>query len=148
METVWPPANDIVMCGGVYYAHNGQDVRVYFPNPQATLPVRAKSGRVDVLPWGRRKEQAGALPLGGWARLEAIYAGRWDKWFPRPVKVIVKSFMEKDITGQSHWYDVTKGQWLQGLIARNGHEQRLYIVTVTPEHEDAVHDRWPRIMSG
>ena len=136
------------MCGGVYYAHNGQDVRVYFPNPSATLPVRAKSGHIDVLPWGRRKEQDGTLPLGGWARLNAIYTGRWDKWFPRPVKVIVKSFMEKDITGQAHWYDVTKGQWLQGLIARHGHEQRLYIVTVTPEHEDAVHDRWPRIMSG
>jgi len=43
----------------------------------------------------------------------------------------------------SHWYDLTKGQWLQGLIARDQQEQRVYVVTVTPELEDAVHDRWP-----
>jgi len=135
------------VCGGVYYTIGGQDVRVYFPNPSAKLPVKKKDSEIVLLPWGRRKQQAGHLPLGGWARLDSIYAGRWDRWFPTPVKLTVKSFMEKDIEGHSHWYDLTKGQFIQGLIARDDHEQRIYVVTVTPEMEDAVHDRWPRILS-
>lgn len=110
------------------------------------LPVKRKSGENELLPWGRRQQQKGILPLGGWARLESVYAGRWDKWFPVPVKLPIKSFMEKDLEGHTHWYDLTKGQWIQGLIAKNGNERRLYVVTIVPEMEDAVHDRWPRIL--
>lgn len=135
------------MCGGVYYTHNDQDIRVYFPNPKAMLPVRKKSGRILLLPWGRRKEQKGILPLGGWARLDAVYAGRWDRWFPVPVKIPVKSFMENDLEGHSHWFDLTKGQWIQGLVARDKHEQRVYVVTIIPEFDNAMHDRWPRILN-
>lgn len=136
------------MCGGVYYTHNEQDVRVYFPNPKAMLPVKTLPGNVLLLPWGRRQEQAGKLPLGGWARLDSIYAGRWDRWFPKPVKLPIKSFMEKDIEGHSHWFDLTQGQWIQGLVARDGSEQRVYVVTITPEMSDAVHERWPKVISG
>ena len=56
--------------------------------------------------------------------------------------------MEKDIQGNSHWFDITKGQYIQGLIARDKYEQRVYVVTITPEFEDAIHQRWPRILSG
>ncbi|WP_316366622.1 hypothetical protein [Candidatus Thiodiazotropha sp. CDECU1] len=35
-----------------------------------------------------------------------------------------------------------------GPVARWEHERRVYVVTITPEMEDAVHDRWPRILSG
>lgn len=136
------------MCGGVFYNHKGQDIRVYFPNPRATLPVLTKTHEIELLPWGRRKEQAGKLPMGGWARLDSIYAGRWDKWFPTPVKLPIKQFMEKDIQGNSHWFDLTNGQFIQGLIARDKYEQRVYVVTITPELDDAIHNRWPRILSG
>lgn len=137
------------MCGGVYYANNkGDDVRVYFPNPKAVLPVKVRQQNNRLIPWGRRKEQDGRLPLGGWARLDSIYSGRWDRWFPLAVKIPVKAFMEKDIMGQSHWFDLPKGKWIQGLVAREAAEQRVYVVTIEPEMEDAVHDRWPRIISG
>lgn len=136
------------MCGGVYYSINDQDIRVYFPNPKAQLPVKSRSGGINTLVWGRRQQQAGTLPLGGWARLESIYAGRWDRWFPIAVKIPVKSFMEKDLEGHSHWYDLTRGQWIQGLVARHRQERRLYVVTIEPELAEAIHDRWPRIMSG
>ena len=136
------------MCGGVYYTHQEQDVRVYFPNPKARLPVRQKTGEIMLLPWGRRQDQTGKLPLGGWARLDSIYAGRWDRWFPKAVKLNIKSFMEKDIESHSHWFDLTQGQWIQGLVAREGSEQRVYVVTITPEMSDAVHERWPRVVSG
>ncbi len=137
------------MCGGVYYANNqGEDIRVYFPNPKAVLPIKVKQRGNRLVPWGRRKEQAGSLPLGGWARLDSIYSGRWDRWFPLAVKIPVKAFMEKDIMGQSHWFDLPKGKWIQGLVARESCEQRVYVVTIEPEMEDAVHERWPRIISG
>ena len=136
------------MCGGVYYIINGEEVRTYFPNPRACLPVKKREGGVELLPWGRRKEQAGHLPMGGWARLDSIYAGRWDRWFPTPVKLMASQFMEKDIEGQSHWFDITPGKWIQGLVAHWDNERRVYVVTITPELENAVHDRWPRILSG
>jgi hypothetical protein len=136
------------MCGGVYYMIDGQEVRTYFPNPKACLPVKKKDGGLELLPWGRRKQQAGHLPLGGWARLDSIYAGRWDKWMPTPVKLSISQFMEKDIEGNSHWFDITGGKWIQGLVARERHEQRVYVVTVEPQDEESVHERWPRILAG
>ncbi len=136
------------MCGGVYFHFQNDDFRIYFPNPKAVLPVRMRDHSLQLLGWGRRKGQAGALPFGGWARLDSIHAGRWDRYFPRPVKLPVAAFMERDIEGNSHWYDITKGQWIQGLVARAGSEQRIYVVTVEPTMSDAVHERWPRILSG
>ena len=137
------------MCGGVTFEYQGEDFRIYFPNPNAVLPVRLKSGAHELIPWGRRREQQGLLPVGGWARLDSIYAGRWDKWFPVPVKIDLTSFMEKDYEGKSHWFDLMKGQYIQGLIARDKGEQRVYVVTIPPEPELAdIHDRWPRVMMG
>lgn len=136
------------MCDGIYYSGNGHDIRVYFPNPKAQLPVRTRTGSTCLLAWGRRHEQAGRLPLGGWARLDGIYAGRWDRWFPVPVKIPARSFMEKDLEGHSRWYDLTRGQWIQGLVARDRHERRLYVVTIEPELAETIHARWPRIMCG
>lgn len=134
------------MCGGVYYTFEGREIRVYFPNPKAMLPVRRRQDEVMLLPWGRRREQSGRLPLGGWARLDSIHGGRWARWSPVPVKLPITCFMEKDAEGASHWFDLDPGTWIQGLVAREGNEQRVYVVTVTPESEQAVHDRWPRIL--
>lgn len=57
--------------------------------------------------------------------------------------------MEKDHTGHSHWYPLDAGQWLQGLVATYGEEQRVYVVTLVPTEptQRALHDRWPRIVT-
>lgn len=136
------------MCSGAYYLNNGQETRVYFTNPAATLPIKIKAGGSELVPWGRRQIQRGTLPLGGWARLSAVYAGRWDRWQPRPVKLDISSFMEHDIEGSSHWFDITKGKWIQGLVAHHNNERRVYVVTIFPEMDEAIHHRWPRILSG
>ncbi|PVV05663.1 MAG: hypothetical protein B6D77_18580 [gamma proteobacterium symbiont of Ctena orbiculata] len=44
-------------------------------------------------------------------------------------------------------FDVTPGKWIQGLVARWEQERRVYVVTITPEMEDAAYERWPRILS-
>lgn len=137
------------MCGGVKFKHEGQVITAYFPNPKAMLPVALKSGGHELLPWGRREGQPGALPRGGWARLDSIKAGKWNRYSPTPVHLDVDAFMEKDASGKSHWYDLEQGSWIQGLVAAQGDEQRVYVVTIVPKEasQRAVHNRWPRIVS-
>lgn len=136
------------MAEGVMYHYQDQIHTVYFPNPKAALPVRLTNGQVKLVTWGRRSAQVGELPLGGWANLQSIYKGRWDIYIPKPIRLPIIKFMEKDFEGNTHWYDVTHGQWIQGLLAHEGNELRVYIVTITPEHHNTCHERWPRIMVG
>lgn len=136
------------MCGGVAYLQDGEERRLYFPTPYARLPVVTRRGGSSLVVWGRRRNEPGVLPLGGWARLESIRAGVWDRWQPRPVRLRLQGFMEKDIEGESHWFELTAGQWVQGLLARQGAEQRVYVVTIHPQIPEAIHPRWPRIISG
>lgn len=131
------------MCGGVQY---GDGITTYFPNPYAKLPLLLRDGSVIDLPWGRRREQEGRLPQGGWARLDSLQAGRWNRYNARNVKIMVDAFMEKDHSGRSQWFEVTKGQCIHGIVAQNGMEQRVYVVTITPEDPEAIHHRWPRIV--
>ena len=135
------------MCEGVVYEHDGREVRIAFPASGARLPVARRHGDPALLPWGRRRNESGALPFGGWAHLDAIKAGRWSHWQPRPVRLSLRAFMETDIQGEGYWFDLNKGQWVQGLIAREGGEQRVYVVTITPEMPEALHQRWPRIIT-
>lgn len=136
------------MAEGVMYHYQDQTHTVYFPNPTAALPVRLTNGQVKLVTWGRRSAQVGELPLGGWANLQSIYKGRWDIYIPKPIRLPIIKFMEKDFEGNTHWYDVTPGQWIQGLLAHEGNELRVYIVTITPELHTTCHERWPRIMVG
>ncbi len=55
--------------------------------------------------------------------------------------------MEKDTSRKSRWYPLT-GNWIQGLVAWEGAEQRVYVVTIEPElaEQRKIHSRWPRIM--
>jgi hypothetical protein len=137
------------MCGGVKYRQDGEEHTVYFPQPKACLPVRLKTGSARLVTWGRRREEDCILPPGGWARLDSVRAGKWQRYGPRPVLIGVESFMEKDDNGNSHWYDLAAGDYIQGLVAWDGEAERVYVVTVTPELPEhmAVHDRWPRIVS-
>ncbi len=137
------------MCGGVKYKHEGEIITTYFPNPKAALPVIVKTGGHELLPWGRREEQPGALPPGGWARLDSVQSGKWERYHPVPVRLDVESFMEKDHAGKSHWYRLETGQWIQGLIATRDAERRVYVVTIVPteDAQRAIHNRWPRLVT-
>jgi len=136
------------MCGGVKFKHNNKEITVYFPNPKTVLPIRLKSGEHSLIKWSRRKEEQGALPPGGWARHESVSKGVWDKYFPKPVLITVDRFMEKNKKGKSHWYPLTGSTYIQGLIASDKDEQRVYVVTLESDdkHEE-IHDRWPRIVN-
>jgi hypothetical protein len=136
------------MPDGVMYQYDGEVQTVYFANPKALLPVRLANGQVKRVAWGRRQHQSGELPLGGWAAFTTIYQGKWNSYQPKPIQLPILKFMEKDFEGNIHWYDVISGFWIQGLMAREEQEFRIYIVTIAPESHTTYHNRWPRIMAG
>tara|TARA_R110002167_G_scaffold202049_1_gene405778 strand:+ start:6963 stop:7379 length:417 start_codon:yes stop_codon:yes gene_type:complete len=135
------------MCVGVIYQYESRVIKTYFTNPKSSLPVLMKNGSIQLLPWGRRQKQSGALPLGGWARIESIETGFWDKYFPIPVKLMVNEFFsEETATGNIKCRTITEGSFMQGLVATDRQEIRVYVVTITPT-EDQIHDRWPKILT-
>ena len=134
------------MCGGVQFDYDGQTIKTFFPNPKARLPVLTQQGQTVLVPWGRREDQPGRSPQGGWARLESIQQGAWKKYHPRPVKIIVDAFMEKDTEGNSRWFMLESSQFIQGLIATDGAFTRLYVVTEDNEQSRHEKRRWPRVL--
>jgi hypothetical protein len=140
------------MCGGARYIdETGKDWKIYFPNPKAALPVRMPNGKVEWFKWGRRKEEANVpkgFVQGGWARIDSVETGKWDKGNPQRVKLAVIAFMEKDADRVSHWIEVPEGAAVDGLLVTLEGETRVYVVTEnTPLAFAWVHDRWPRTVA-
>ena len=140
------------MCGGVEAREADKVWKIYFPNPKAAIPVLLEdTGQLDWIHWGRRKEEAGSGPQGGWARLSTVAAGGWAKHKPPRGFGMVQRFMEKegqpgDKNRPSHWFDVPEGYALECLVIGEGEQQRVYVVTTDPPEEYAwIHDRWPVI---
>ena len=130
----------------VMFHYQGKVHTVYFSRPSAKLPVKLANGEIKLVTWGRRQQENSEMPLGGWARLNAIHDGKWSQYLPKPVCLLIDKFMKTDYEGHIHWYNVTKGQFIQGLLAHEEDEYRVYIVTIIPELLDICHDRWPRIV--
>lgn len=130
----------------VMFFHQAKPHTVYFPRSNALLPVKLANGEIKLVKWGRRQQESSEMPLGGWARLHSIHDGKWSQYLPKPVCLPINKFMKTDYEGHVHWYEVTKGQYIQGLLAQQDNEYRVYIVTIIPELLDVCHDRWPRII--
>ncbi len=138
----------IIMCNAVCYVINGKVVIVDFAQVNAMLPVIGKNkDQIIQVPWGRRKKEHGKLPLGGWASQESINNGKWDKYFPKKVKIPLIKFQESDFERDNNWFDVTAGQWIQGIFVQENEEKRVYIITLTPERSYSTYTRWPVIVN-
>jgi len=135
------------MLDGAIYSHQGKEYEVSFSrNLFAKLPVKLKGSHTQLLPWGRHKSQPGQLFLGSYIHLNTIYSGNLNKFQPKSVKLPISSFMVLDYENKPHWYEVIKGQYLQGLVAVKGNEQRVYIVVIDPDNELEYYPVWPRII--
>ncbi len=122
---------------------------MYFNHAKSMLPVKLKNGEIKLLPWGRREHDNSEMPLGGWARLPNIKNNKnsqWQMYLPKAVQIPILKFMEKNFEGKSCWYEIAKGQCLQGLLASQDNEYRLYVVTIEPEDLTTGHYRWPHII--
>jgi hypothetical protein len=123
---------------------------VYFAKPNAKLPVKTKGGEIKLVAWGRRENENSEMPLGGWARLTTLQNERdkkWSMYLPKSLQLPILKFMEKDFEGRACWYEITKGKSIQGLLARQENEYRIYIVTIDPEDLMNSHYRWPHIIT-
>jgi len=136
------------MCGGAKYIEpTGKEWNVYFPSPKAALPIVRPDG-VEWIKWGKRREEtAPGFAQGGWARIDSVNNGKWDKYNHKRVYLAIQAFMEKDAAKKSHWVAVPPGMAVDGLVITINDESRLYVVTEdTPPEYAWVHDRWPRLV--
>lgn len=137
------------MTWAVRFLHDRRDVLSRFEWQRAVLPISARRGAQLVLTrWGRRPHEGGTLPIGGWAHLTHIQGSAWDQFSPRPVLLPVDWFTERDVTGREQWFQVTRGQAIQGCLARAGAERRVYVVTLDCAPGVGEFERWPRIVIG
>lgn len=136
------------MVKAVRFHFDDREWEVRFGHPQAKLPVRDRTGNVVLKPWGRRPNEKGKLPLGGFARQTHLQGNRWDCYFPKSVRVMVKGFLVLDVADNEHWLIVTPGQFIHGICARYDAELRIYLVTHDSPPDMAEFEMWPKIMNG
>lgn len=135
------------MCVGVMYVNNDAIETVYFSSPKAVMPVQFADGHIEKLPWGRRVQQQSDMPIGRYANYESLKKGVWNALFPKPVKLLVSNFAEVDqYTDEMKWHAVMKGTYIQGAVATDNGEKRVYVVSVqTPPN--SIYRHWPRILA-
>lgn len=136
------------MCIAVCYDSNNHNVIVNFSDPFAQIPVYTKQGPQLVI-WGRCKRDSSALPFGGNLPKNYLMEGRWDKYFPKRVRISVQNFEMIDLEGQNKWYIITQGNWLEGVILRDHQEMRVYIVMLSPQspkEPQGFYSHWPSII--
>jgi hypothetical protein len=85
--------------------------------------------------------------MGGRATRESVLSGAWERFEPRPVRVVASRFMLADAQLGPIFFSLRRGEFIQGLLAQTGAQRRLYIVTVDapPEQRERWRE-WPRIV--
>lgn len=120
-------------------------IRVLFPNPKAALLVDPERDRW--IPWGRRGEQPGDWPDGGWAREESLHKAYWTRWDPETFVLRAHRWMEKDHAKRSHWCEVPGSEGILCLRLRAAPGEPAYMVTQASYGEYAeIHDRMPKLV--
>lgn len=145
------------MCGGMEYQYTdpvtGEVLvrKVFFPIPKARIPVITEEGSaVEFCRWGKRQGEDPEfdVPVTGWARLLSLKEGKWNRYNPRRVTIPALRWMEKDAQRQSHWFDMSPGQAILGVMIEQQGERFAYVVTKpSPQPLASIHDRIPLVIS-
>lgn len=134
------------MCEAVLYDYLGQLRKSFYTNTNAKLLVLATFERIKLITWGKRELEQNSFPIGGTLYREDIINGKYDFFFPKPVRLSVAKFHIKDNEGKKHWYEVINGLFMQGVLLNNNSELRVYVVTISPITPDASFNFWPRLL--
>ena len=144
------------MCHGIEYVLEDERVVVYFDVQGAELPIRRKSGAVEFVRWGARGERYLAddntpgyllkFPVGGWASRDSIGSGAWQKFEPRPVRILASRFVFDHALTGPRFFALERGEYIQGLLAASGTHRRVYVVTVSPPAQHRDFPTWPRVI--
>ena len=142
------------MCWCIDYEYEGQPRRAEFGYAVAELPIRLRGGTIKLYQWGARaphwmaSHPTRAFPETGWARLVDIKSGVWAPYRPMPVRIPATRFRKIDAEQRAHWHDLKPGEYIQGLLAELGTQNRVYVVTVDPPDGSKTWSDWPRVVSG
>lgn len=61
--------------------------------------------------------------------------------------VPAREFMVHDVLGQEHWFAMSAGQYVRGIVAKSGRDSRLYVVIMDPPPDQGEFDGWPRVVT-
>src|ERR1700761_7159882 len=131
---------------GIIDDYLGQSRKSFFNNQGSKMPVIATFDRIKFITWGKRELEPNDFPVGSTLYREDILNGKYDLFSPKPVKLHILKFLEKDIKGMYHWFDIVKGLYMQGLLINNGSELRVYVVTIRTQMPDSDYNYWPRLI--
>jgi hypothetical protein len=118
---------------------------------RALLPVRKRSGRDELVLWGRKEGEPGDSELIPSVPIKKIKSGDWEMYAPRWVKLFVARFQMPDAEGNPRWHVLPQGAFLQGVLIRDTDERqtrRVYIacIDVPPElAEFSQNGQWPHV---
>lgn len=128
------------MCEALRSSRPEGDIDVYFARPGTRLRAISKHGETE-LPWGRREDEPGQLPVGACIAHGSITRGALNRFHPQFAKIEVRAFCVLDRRGKPVWHDVVQRYWVLGVTLRVAEEQRVYVVA-TPASGNESH-AWP-----
>jgi hypothetical protein len=122
---------------------------LFWQKSEPVLPIIIENGELAGTPdagelivrWGNR-DRTVPFPQTGWARIDSIYAGKWDYLKPEPVIIPVTYGVEK-----GRWFRITGG--IRGLLVQRGQDRRVYMLTDEADEQYAAvtgHPRMPMLM--
>lgn len=118
---------------------------------RALLPVRKRSGRDELVLWGRREDEPGDSEMIPCVSINTIKNGEWEMYAPRWVKLFVERFQMTDEQGIAQWHTLPHGAFLQGVLIKDTddhHTRRVYIACIDVPEELAglsQNGQWPHI---
>lgn len=146
------------MCGGMKYRYTDPETgeitarTVYFPRPQALIPIIDADGE-RLVQWGRRESDPDFhefdVPHNGWARIESLDKDYWQRYEPEKVLIPALEFCEKpEGFERSVWYPpMLPDTFLEGLKLNQRGKTFVYVVTHPPQHIFRDIDRVPVIVN-
>lgn len=118
---------------------------------RALLPVRKRSGRDELVLWGRKAGEPGDSELIPTVSISTIKNGDWEMYSPRWVKLFVARFQMPDAEGLPQWHELPQGAFLQGVLIKDTDDRRtrrVYIASIDVPPELAglsQNGQWPHV---
>lgn len=109
------------MCGGLIFKtnKNEQFITAYFPRPYTKIYGVNRELKIIEAYWGKRDEiefKDINMPKTGWARIESLEKGFWNKFEYTKVLIPAYKYMEKDKTGHSHWFMLNENEFIEAIL--------------------------------
>jgi hypothetical protein len=135
------------MCIAAWYCKNDKNVITHFCAMRAVLPIQnSQINKQQFIIWGRRNNEYGQLPKGASVSLESVKSNQWRHYSPVLVKIPITKFMEHDLNNHAEWFDIPKGQLIQGIVLQHKAEKRCYIISSIKHLAPHVYLHWPNIV--